>query len=589
MFCANCGCELPDNARFCMACGEKVNSNFVVNKSANDDMTTEKSKNSMTLEEFRRLAPYMIGYKAELSAFRKSLENSWDYNAFMGILLGVAGPKHGDASCQNFAIGQGDNGNNTKKTLEQNGLMSLFEKYKGKNADLSVTIGYVEDEIISVVPSYTIIRNKLDSLIGVEHRRIDENAHSNAMDFDAPVMSDEEAMAFVRKQLEQKKLNENNAINDNITKKTDSKNQYHKSRISSNSFTTFGAAVTCVGSKVVLGEVVLNHNIIEHKGYVYALICHPDINENTILLVRIRMDDKTGQSAEVLFEFPKPRWSIFGACSIGLDRVISILDEKLYYTDSKRIYCSELNGENRKVIYESHDACEINFCIAVKNYVIFNNGGYSLCLYCISDSSVKKGWKKKTNDKIKGYTVNGWINFENDLLVDVNSGKEIFLKKEYKYKKLPIIYFDIDSQIAYFYEKNEEDYLSSKFVGIDNYGNIKDVWKVPQIGKEVYNKIFNNGGYMSEFDTLCFNGQRMILKTEANAQLKLKTSITEYSRNGEIIQTKIFSDNLGRNFDMGELNEYFLMYVPGNNDNYFIGFTIGECDDYVVFSLENFR
>lgn len=81
---------------------------------------------AISLLKFRQNAPSMTGFRDELISYRKSLSNSWDYNAYAGILLGVEGPKHGDAACMNYGIGQGDNGNNTKKVLEAKGLMIVF-------------------------------------------------------------------------------------------------------------------------------------------------------------------------------------------------------------------------------------------------------------------------------------------------------------------------------------------------------------------------------------------------------------------------------------------------------------------------------
>lgn len=102
----------------------------------------------------------MTGHREELLAYRKNLPDSWDYNAYVGILLGVGGSKHGDAACMNFAIGQGDNGNNTKNTLEARGLMPVFEKYKGKKPDEAILLSDVEDEIVAIVPEYKQIRQK---------------------------------------------------------------------------------------------------------------------------------------------------------------------------------------------------------------------------------------------------------------------------------------------------------------------------------------------------------------------------------------------------------------------------------------------
>ncbi len=120
-----------------------------------------KTDLGITLDEFRQKAPSMTGFREGLLAYRKSLSNSWDYNAYVGILLGVGGAKHGDVACMNFAIGQGDNGNNTKKTLEANGLMPIFEKYKGKKIDTSIILSEVEDEIVRIAPQYVSIRQYL--------------------------------------------------------------------------------------------------------------------------------------------------------------------------------------------------------------------------------------------------------------------------------------------------------------------------------------------------------------------------------------------------------------------------------------------
>lgn len=132
-----------------------------------DTKQLDKIDNTISLVEFRQKAPLMTGHREELLAYRKSLPNSWDYNAYVGILLGIGGSKHGDAACMNFAIGQGDNGNNTRKTLEARGLMPVFEKYKGKKLDTSIMLSDVEDEILSIVPEYAQIRQKLYSVMEV--------------------------------------------------------------------------------------------------------------------------------------------------------------------------------------------------------------------------------------------------------------------------------------------------------------------------------------------------------------------------------------------------------------------------------------
>lgn len=126
----------------------------------------EQSKGTgITLAEFRRNAPEAVGLRESLLSYRKSLENMWDYNAYVGILLGVGGSKHGDAACSNYAIGQGDNGNNTKRTLEAKGLTEVFEKYKGKRTDETILLSDVEDEIVVIAPEYKKIRKNFHEIM----------------------------------------------------------------------------------------------------------------------------------------------------------------------------------------------------------------------------------------------------------------------------------------------------------------------------------------------------------------------------------------------------------------------------------------
>lgn len=143
-----------------------------------------KSKNErLSLIAFRQNAPEACGFRDELIAYRKSLYNIWDYNAYVGILLGVGSPKHGDAACMNYAIGQGDNGKNTKKTMEERGLLPLFEKYKGKKFDESVLLSDVEDEIVSIVPEYEEIRQKFHEItMGRESQETESQPTDEWMD-----------------------------------------------------------------------------------------------------------------------------------------------------------------------------------------------------------------------------------------------------------------------------------------------------------------------------------------------------------------------------------------------------------------------
>ncbi|WP_461810954.1 tetratricopeptide repeat protein [Faecalimonas sp.] len=119
----------------------------------------------LKLCDFRINAERFVGVRDELLSFRKSLDEKWDYNAFVGILLSVKGPRYGNVVCSNFAIGQGDNFNSTKTRLQLLGLMSVYEKYKGKKYNHEITIHEVENEIVEIAPSLRGIREFFDKTV----------------------------------------------------------------------------------------------------------------------------------------------------------------------------------------------------------------------------------------------------------------------------------------------------------------------------------------------------------------------------------------------------------------------------------------
>lgn len=114
-------------------------------------------QSDIKLCDFRNNADRFTGARDILISFRKSLDEKWDYNAFVGILLSVKGPKHGDKACSNLAIGQGDNFKSTETRLTYWGLQDIFEKYKGKKYNHEVTVCEVEDEIIQIAPTLSEI------------------------------------------------------------------------------------------------------------------------------------------------------------------------------------------------------------------------------------------------------------------------------------------------------------------------------------------------------------------------------------------------------------------------------------------------
>ena len=120
---------------------------------------------SMRLWDFRMTAENLNGCREELLRYRKSLPEKWDYNVFVGILMSVRGPKHGDQACMNLAIGQGDNSKCTERRINEKGLQDLFLKYRGKKFDHNVTVAQVEDEILEIVPEYAPIRKFFDETV----------------------------------------------------------------------------------------------------------------------------------------------------------------------------------------------------------------------------------------------------------------------------------------------------------------------------------------------------------------------------------------------------------------------------------------
>lgn len=586
MFCIKCGCELPDNARFCMSCGERVenypnnncNTNKLVSYAENSaeqevrhEVKQEKSQAvRMTLGDFRKKAPSMTGFREKLVAFRKSLENSWDYNAFVGILLGVSGPKHGDPACQNFAIGQGDNGNNTKKTLESNGLMIVFDRYKGKGADLNVALDGVEDEILSIAPQYAEIRNKIDSVIFGNNIVKANNEMRNEPQKPQMVVDKVNVQPHMQSVGVTKPQQNNGALDDTY---------------SSNSFTTFGCSP--VSNQHVLGESVFNGNIVEYKDYIFAILKNPK-DSNDLIVVRFAKNEKFVNSVKALYRFKRPfNLGFVGSSATGMNKVLSVVKDKVYFVDGERLYSMGLDGSNIKVIYESHNSNGINFCIAMNDIILFNGDGVSLSYYNILTGAVTKGWKRKKFDSIKGYSESGWINFNNELLICVASGEEINIKKAFKYKNLNAVHIDIHNKIAYFYDENKANYLDSNFVGVDIEGNIRDVWKMPKMNQDVYDRIFKNKHFPdSGYDALYFDGRRMVVKIGPKPN-GIPRSIIEYSRSGDVIKNRNYEKygNFGAVYYLGKQTDFFLIDIS-NKMNYAICRDEGKTESVDLFPIE---
>lgn len=120
----------------------------------------------MTILELRAKLQDCSEYADEFKAYRKSLENMWDFNAVMGILIGSnkrsSGKKH--ILEQNAGIGQGDNFYRVVENLNQKGLMELYKKYE-ETTDSTVTMRQVEDEILEIAPQLSDICKKISDIL----------------------------------------------------------------------------------------------------------------------------------------------------------------------------------------------------------------------------------------------------------------------------------------------------------------------------------------------------------------------------------------------------------------------------------------
>lgn len=126
----------------------------------------EEQNRGMTISGLRAKLQECSDYAGEFKAYRNSLENRWDFNAVMGILIGSnkrsGGKKH--ILEQNAGIGQGDNFNRVVEALERHGLMDVYKKYE-KMTDASVTLLQLEDEIMEIAPQLSDICKKISDIL----------------------------------------------------------------------------------------------------------------------------------------------------------------------------------------------------------------------------------------------------------------------------------------------------------------------------------------------------------------------------------------------------------------------------------------
>lgn len=469
MFCTKCGQEIPAMANFCPNCGKEA----VQQK--NDTKYFNKNDNTMSLVEFRRNAPFMTGHREKLLAYRKGLPNNWDYNAYMGILLGVGGSKHGDAACKNFAIGQGDNGNNTRKTLESRGLMPLFEKYKGKKIDTSAVISDVEDEIISIVPEYIQIRNMLATILQMENDNF-----STSADVTEPKKIEE--LPIERNMLEKyDKLSCHKVAYSFIPKRFCGVEEYR----SKDSFSSSGL-------------------VVEHEQYLYYVKNQRETIEFRKISLRgdkpatiIAQFDRTvqawGDPYDEIYGYNDTFW-------LGKRPVFSIQNEKIYYSLAQIVGANR----NKKHEIENNEVWSMDIFNPMNKkkefklasgkdkmiyspYVIGNKllvsafSGRSYVWEYLLDKSGVETVIHKSDDFADDYLA---IN-EDSVIVDrytetsvrhFQSGEKTSIKKEYKNSKTDTFFFIDGERDVFYYLENKEN-IFGEILGISKSGDVVDRWK----------------------------------------------------------------------------------------------------------------
>ena len=123
---------------------------------------------SMSILQLRALFQDSSKYAEQLKTFRKDLkDDKWDFNVVMGILLGsrkrhATGPRH--IQEQNAGIGQGDNKDMVVVTLDQYGMMDIYEKYE-KISDPDITVAQAIRAICERTPKLAYICDTIRTIL----------------------------------------------------------------------------------------------------------------------------------------------------------------------------------------------------------------------------------------------------------------------------------------------------------------------------------------------------------------------------------------------------------------------------------------
>ena len=123
---------------------------------------------SMSILQLRALFQDSSKYAEQLKTLRKDLkDDKWDFNVVMGILLGsrkrhATGPRH--IQEQNAGIGQGDNKDMVVVTLDQYGMMDIYEKYE-KISDPDTMVAQALRDICERAPKLTYICDEIRTIL----------------------------------------------------------------------------------------------------------------------------------------------------------------------------------------------------------------------------------------------------------------------------------------------------------------------------------------------------------------------------------------------------------------------------------------
>ena len=511
MFCIYCGKELPESARFCAFCGKKLGSIPAERKQAAGGVSRQEKAEAepmegLTLTAFRQHAPEDEGHREALLSYRKSLPNSWDYNAYVGILLGVGGSKYGDAACMNYAIGQGDNGKNVQKTLAGKGLTSLFEKFKGKNAGGSVLLSDVEDEILAIAPEYRNIRETFHSIIGAggaarAEEAPKESQEPKAPEKEKPSASNDEFDELFRNAIIFRNVASRQTEAEQGAQNTVEKYRSMKKHREYYTFPAWQPIKDNYGLNPRLSDGAL---VQERDGYLYYVGTH-----GVWKLYRLSLHDD--KPAEVLASFPCDWHDQFVSnFRLGAEPLFCVSGDRIYLSSRGKVHSISTTGGT--VREEGQYPTPVNSPWMV--------GGR--CLLEMPDRGRGKtviaggGNMERvfTEAKVSYYAINdSRIIRKSDTdtaVYDIGTGKKCSIKKLYKgLGNHKVLFIDAQKDILYYLE---DENVYGKIIGISMDGEIVDEWSAVTQAEFPDGVKWREKFSLSGYSCLSFDGSRRLYK-----------------------------------------------------------------------------